>query len=235
MLKKYLKNIANLLLPPLCFCCEKRILEGYLCQNCQEKLIFLDRPLCRFCAKPLGENQTGICKNCQKKVFPYERLLSILAYREPLISLIHPFKYTNYEYLGKFLSSLMSNHLKKIRFRNYGYDFITAVPMHRHKLKSRGYNQAEILAKHLADHLKIPFQNDIIYDINIRPQQVKLSSQKRKENIEGSFRVEKNLKDKKIILVDDIFTTGSTISACAKALKDKEAQNITIITLAKTI
>lgn len=230
-----LKSIKNVFLPPLCFCCEKKILEGYLCQNCQEKLMFLHPPLCRFCAKPLRKNLTNICKNCQKKTFPYERLLSILAYKEPLISLIHPFKYTNCDYLGKFLSSLMINRLKKIGFKGYDYDFVTAVPMHKYKLKSRGYNQAEILGKSLSNYFQIPFQNDIIYDISIRPQQVKLSFQKRKENIEGAFKVKKKLKDKKLILVDDIFTTGSTVKACSKALKDKGAQKITVMTLAKTI
>jgi len=235
MLGKYIKTMADLFLPPLCFCCEKRILEDYLCGNCQKKLMFLHPPLCRFCAKPLSENLTGVCKNCQKKTFSYERLLSILAYREPLISLIHPFKYTNCNYLGQFLSSLMINHLKKIEFKGYDYDLITAVPMHKHKLKSRGYNQAEILGKLLSNYFKIPFQNDIIYDINIRPQQAKLSSLKRKDNIEGAFKVEKDLKDKSLILVDDIFTTGSTARACSEALKAKGAQRITVITLAKTI
>ncbi len=127
----------------------------------------------------------------------------------------------------------MTAHLEKIKFDFSGYNLITSVPMHRDKLKTRGYNQAAVLAKLLSNYFKIPFSNDIMTVVNIRPSQTKLSQDKRKENIEGIFRGRKNLKNKKIILIDDILTTGATVNSCCQELKRMQASIITVITLAK--
>ena len=106
--------------------------------------------------------------------------------------------------------------------------------MHKHKLKIRGYNQAQLLAKLLSNNFKIPLRNDIIDTVNIRPSQAKLQKQKRQENVKGVFAARKNLKNKKIILIDDIFTTGATAASCCQALAEKQADKIVVITLSKT-
>jgi len=152
-----------------------------------------------------------------------------------MISLIHLFKYKNYDYLAEFFSSLMVKRLEKIGFNPDGYDLITAIPMHRDKLKMRGYNQAEILAKDVSNYFKIPFRNDIIYDISIKPSQTKLNPHKRRENVKGAFTVKGEVKDKKIIIIDDIFTTGATALECCQSLKEKGVGALTVITLSKTI
>ncbi|MDP8290450.1 MAG: phosphoribosyltransferase family protein [Candidatus Susulua stagnicola] len=128
----------------------------------------------------------------------------------------------------------MIKHLSKIDFNPNKYKLITSVPLHKDKLKTRGYNQSQLLSKLLSNHFKIPSKDDIIENTNIRPSQTKLPKEQREKNTEGIFVVKKNLKNKNIILVDDIFTTGSTVSACARALREKQAGNITIITLSKT-
>jgi len=151
-----------------------------------------------------------------------------------MVSLIHLFKYKNCDYLAGFLSSLIIKHLSEISFNPNKYNLITHVPLHKDKLKTRGYNQSRLLSKLLSNHFKIPFKDDIIENTNIRPSQTKLPKEKRKKNAEGIFVVKENLKNKNIILVDDIFTTGSTVSSCSKALREKQAGNITIITLSKT-
>ncbi|MCK4912151.1 MAG: ComF family protein [Candidatus Omnitrophica bacterium] len=151
-----------------------------------------------------------------------------------MLSLIHLFKYKNYDYLAGFLSSLIIKHLSEIGFNPNKYKLITSVPLHKDKLKIRGYNQSGLLSKLLSNHFKIPFKDDIIENTNIRPSQTKLPREKREKNTEGIFVVKENLENKSIILVDDIFTTGSTVSACAKALKEKCAGNVTVITLSKT-
>jgi ComF family protein len=85
----------------------------------------------------------------------------------------------------------------------------------------------------LSLHFKIPFKDDIIYQTRYHKSQTRLSKEKRKRNIKGSFDVKKDLKDEKIILVDDVFTTGSTVKECAKVLKEKGAKSITVLTLSK--
>ena len=229
----YLKAARDILFPCLCLHCEKKILQGYLCRECLEKIVFLYPLRCRYCAKPLL-NTSNVCKQCSGKIYPYQELISATAYKEPIVSLIHLFKYRNYDYLADYLASLMIKCLSKASFNPHNYHFITPVPLHRDKLKIRGYNQAKLLAKLLSNHFKISFRDDIIINTDIRPSQTKLSVEKRKKNIQGIFTATKDLTDKRIILIDDIFTTGSTVNACSKALGERRAENITVITLSKT-
>ena len=234
MFINYLKALKDIIFPSICLGCEKKISQEYLCQECREKIIFLSPPRCRYCLKPLSVNSSSICKECSRKIYPYKRLISATAYKEPMLSLIHHFKYKNCDYLADFLSSLVVNHLKKMGFNPNKYKLIIPVPLHKDKLKTRGYNQAGLLSKLLSNYFKIPFKDDIIDNTNIRPSQTKLPKQKRKKNVEGIFVVKKELDGKEIILVDDIFTTGSTVNACSRALKEKGAGSITVITVSKT-
>jgi len=232
--KRYLKASVDTFFPRLCLCCNKKISDGYLCLNCQEKITFLQPPLCRYCSALVVIENGNICKKCFGKTYPYDRILSLTAYREPMPSLIHLFKYKNYDFIGEFLSSLMIRQLRKIRFNPFGYDFIIPVPMHKNKLKMRGYNQSEILAKLLSNYFKIPFKNDIIADIRTRTSQTKFSGTNRWQNVEGVFEVKKNIRRKRLILIDDIFTTGATVKSCCQELRKNGANTITVITLAKT-
>ena len=234
MFRDYLKVIKDLLFPCFCLCCEKKISQGYLCKKCKEGITFLSPPRCCYCLKPLNINSLGSCQECSKKIYPYQRLISATAYKGPMPGLIHLFKYKNCDYLDGFLSSLIIKHLSKIGFNPNRYQLIIPVPLHKDKLKIRGYNQAGLLSKLLSNYFKIPFRDDIIINMNIRPSQTKLPKQKREKNVRGVFMVREDLQNKNIILVDDIFTTGSTASACSKALEEKGAKNITVITLSKT-
>ena len=228
----YLKAARDILFPCLCLHCEKKIPQGYLCRECLEKIVFLYPPRCRCCAKPLF-SASNTCKQCSGKIYPYQRFISTTAYQGPMISLIHLFKYKNYDYLAGYLASLMVKYLSKASFNPRNYHFVTPVPLHRDKLKIRGYNQAELLAKLLSNYFKISFRDDIIINTNIRPSQTKLSLKKRKKNVKGVFAATEDLNDKRIVLIDDIFTTGSTVNACSQALREKGAEAITIITLSK--
>ena len=233
VMTNYLKILRDILFPRLCLHCEKKILQGYLCKECFGKIVFLPAPYCRYCAKPLTPGTSNTCRQCSGKIYPYQRLISTITYKEPVASLIHLFKYKNCDYLAEFFASLMANYLSKINFDFNNYHFITPVPLHRDKLKIRGYNQARLLAKPLSNHFKIPFRDDIMLNTNIRPSQTKLLKEKREKNVAGIFRAKEDLSGKRIILIDDIFTTGSTVSACSSALREKGAEIITIVTLSK--
>ena len=230
----YLKTLKDILFPCLCLHCEEKIPQGYLCKKCLGKIAFLYSPRCRYCAKPLTLGTSSVCQQCSGKIYPYQRLISATSYKEPMVGLIHLFKYKNYDYLAGFFASLMAKYLSKINFNSHNYHFITPVPLHPDKLKIRGYNQAKLLAKLLSNYFKIPFRDDIIANTNIRPSQTKLLKERREKNVAGVFRAKGNLSGKRVILVDDIFTTGATISACSGALKKRGAETITIITLSKT-
>lgn len=234
MFKVALKTLTDIVLPNLCFVCEEKITSGHLCKKCIEKIEFLFPPLCKLCSRPFLATKKLICPKCNSaNAFPYEQLICISAYKEPIVNLIHLFKYENYSYLSDTLSTLMINHLTRIGFKFSDYDIITPVPMHKAKLRERGYNQSELLAEKIAKHFNISLRNDIISVKTMRQSQVKLDKHKRKENLKNLFEVKENMEGKKIMLVDDIFTTGQTVKECACALKDKGAR-ITVLTLAKT-
>ncbi|MDD5194752.1 MAG: ComF family protein [Candidatus Omnitrophica bacterium] len=234
MFKGLGKAFWNTFFPSVCFSCGCKIKEGCLCPACCGSLKFLYPPLCRFCAKPVGDNKSGLCSGCRSKTFSYERLISILSYEEPLITLIHLFKYKMHDYLKFFLSGLIVAHLEKTGISLKTHDCITAVPMHPLKQKAREYNHSALLGKLLANHFQIPFQDDIIYEAKLKTSQAALDKSKRYENVQEAFKAKEAARDKKIAIVDDIFTTGATINSCAAALKEKGASIITVITLCKT-
>lgn len=233
MLKNYISALKNIFFPKLCFYCQN-LSNDYLCKSCYEKIEFLYPPLCKFCSQPIGDNKTNICKQCRSLQYHYDKIISIAFYKEPLKHLIHLFKYKYYDFLAEFLAKLMIEHLTKIGINLFFYDLIISVPIHKLKLKEREYNQTQLLAKYLSNYFKISFKDDIIYEVKNRPSQTSLDAKRRQENIKDSFLVSKNLKGKKIILVDDIFTTGSTLNECSKLLKAQGAEVILGITLCKT-
>lgn len=234
MVRNYYKALKDTFFPALCFKCGCKIAEGFLCKKCQQTLQFLYPPLCRFCANPVADNKSGLCAGCRGKTHPYERLISILAYKEPLVALIHLFKYKMHDYLQDFLAPLVITHLEKIGVSFASYDCVTAVPMHPLKLKEREFNHSALLGKLLANHFQIPFYDDIIYENKLKTSQATLAKEMRQENVRGAFEAKETAYNKKIVIVDDIFTTGATMRECAAILKEKGATKITAITLCKT-
>ncbi|MBN3040488.1 MAG: ComF family protein, partial [Candidatus Omnitrophica bacterium] len=228
------KTLTDIFFPRLCFKCMKKIPSGILCFECRNKIIFLNTCLCRLCCQEKVQKNLQICRSCSKKALPYDRLISAVYYREPISELIHQFKYNNHSFLCEFFSQILINHLKKSGWSSSGFDLITAVPMHRDKLKYRGYNPPELLAKSLSNYFKIPFYNDIIAAVSCRPSQTKLNPEERLANVSKAFKVTRPLQNNKIILVDDIFTTGATVLACCQKMKEEGARHITIVTAAKT-
>ena len=127
----------------------------------------------------------------------------------------------------------MAQHLSKINTLFGEYDFMVNVPSHPLRLREREYNQSKLLAKNLSNSLGIPLKSDIIFCKNNKPSQTKISKEMRAINVKNNFFAKGEVKNKNIIIVDDVATTGSTLSECAKALKEKGAGSILALTLAR--
>ncbi|UCG34941.1 MAG: ComF family protein [Candidatus Omnitrophota bacterium] len=235
MLLKYIHAFKDIIYPPLCFACERKIQEGYLCPECQDKVEYLFPPLCRLCSRPLSYKNSYLCSGCIGKKSPFKRVISITAYKEPMTKLLHLFKYKNYDYLGRFLSHLMIQHIERIGLDLSCYQAIIPVPLHPFRRKERGYNQTELLAKQIANHFQIPLRNDIIYQKKDKTSQTKLKKEQREKAMQGVFIAKESLKGKNIVLIDDILTTGSTLKECALTLKKRNTKDIIAITLSKTL
>lgn len=229
------RGLKEIFFPSICFSCDKKIREGFLCAGCSSKITFLHPPLCNYCAKPVAGNKTGLCIDCLHGKHHYAKLFCAAVYREPLENLIHLFKYKNCDYLAELFTGLIAAHLEKTGFQAADYDFVTAVPMHPSKLKERGYNQAGLLAKDIANYFKIPLKDGIIYETKEKASQARLKKNERVKNVAGCFAAQGKLDGPKIIIIDDIFTTGSTVNECARVLKEAGAQSVTVMALAKTM
>ena len=208
MLKNFKGFIFDLLFPKFCLSCQR---EGnYLCEDCQSTLGVLNTHQKHQTHSPAG----GL-----------KDLYFALPYQQPLIkNLIKLFKYQPFvKELVIPLTSLIITHFQLIEkstadFVNF---VLVPVPLEKKKLKWRGFNQAEELGKELSSFLKIPLISGCLIKIKETPPQVELSDEERKENIKGAFAVrnEELIKNKKILLVDDVYTTGSTMEECARVLK----------------
>lgn len=235
MVKGYLGALIDICFPPTCFFCRQNIQNGVLCVSCQEKIKPLSPPLCRYCSKPLKAETGNVCAACRGKKLYYDSLISCFVYDDPLKTIIHLLKYKDHDYLADFLSGRMAEHLSGTGFIPGSFDWIIPVPSHPVRIRERGYNQSLLLAKKLSVLLKIPLKHDIIFCKHNKPHQTQLARGVRTANLEDNFTVPENIPEKKIVLIDDVLTTGATVNECAKALKNRGAETVNVITLAKTL
>jgi len=237
--------ILDTLSPISCISCGQKDL--WLCDQCAGKIILLDFQVCPYCEREITE-QGKVCPSCknkflsQNKIIPLDNLLTAASYTNPLISrLVHLYKYNFVEDLSIHLGYLLLKNLLK---NNIALpDIIVPVPLHPRRLRWRGFNQSYLLAKFVSENLTpgltIPVSNEIIYRKKYTPPQMSIKNySERQKNIANAFYVNhsrhssdnsshsSHLKDKTILLIDDIATTGSTLIECAKALKQNGAQKI---------
>ena len=217
MLNKVKNFLLNLFYPKYCFLCQR---EGtYLCQDCLSTL------------EISGFHQKFSTENLSDLYFA-------TSYQKPLIkNLIQSFKYKPFvKELTDNLSSLIIEHFQLLEKPPDFADFILIpVPMEKKKLKWRGFNQAEEIGKELAKFFGISLLNNVLAKIKETPAQVDLSEEERKENIRNAFSIKNGgqILGRKILLVDDIYTTGSTLTECAKVLKEAGAKEIIGIVIAR--
>ncbi len=214
------ESILNLIYPKVCGICEK---------ICKEAL-------CKKCEVALEKYKIDNIKNCtnNKKVH-FDYCINMLKYESIIREKIIDFKFNEKTYLYKTFAKIMLKDEKICRFLQKQYDIIIPVPMHKYKRRLRGYNQTELIAKELAQNLRIPIDTKSFAKIKCTETQSTLTKSKRNENVKGAYEVleENNIIDKNIILFDDIYTTGSTLNECSKILKKAGARSIIALTLAK--
>jgi ComF family protein len=240
LLQKGHQFILDLLFPKFCLGCQK---EGdYLCQDCRSLLDIAQFDYCLCDKNPLRlqpGSKSGKCQKCQDKKL--SGLYFALPYREHRLSrrLIYQFKYEPYlKDLAGTLASLLIEHFilagtnKDEIWQNA---VLIPVPLEKRKSNQRGYNQSEELAKELAKVLKIPVLTDVLIKVRKTLPQMELSREEREKNLESAFQIKnpEKISGKKIFLVDDVYTTGSTMDQCAKVLKKSAVKHVWGIVIAR--
>lgn len=228
---KIKRFLLDLFFPKFCLGCQR---EGtFLCQDCKE-ILDINQFDCCLCENhpqtlaPHSENRK--CPKCQNKKL--DGLFFALPYEKQLIkNLIHQFKYSPYlKNLAEDLAKIISDHfiLSGINNKIFENSILIPVPIHEKKLKLRGYNQSEELAKELSKIFEIPMENSVLIKIKSTKNQMELKKEEREKNLENSFEIKnpEKIQDKKIFLVDDVYTTGSTMQECALALRRSGAKKV---------
>ena len=219
-----------------CMCCERPIdskMPYSLCGHCVRIVQWVDGNSCSKCGKPLYNYGSDTCKDCSLSNREFKRGFTTVRYSRVERDIIHQFKYRDRSYYGEKLAELM---YERILSEDIDADLILPVPMYKLKERRRGYNQAGLLARALARNLDKPYYPDLlIRNLDTRPMS-SLGAEERKKNLEGAFSVDGDkahiIKDKTILLVDDIFTTGSTVNACSEALRKFGAASVYVLTFA---
>ncbi len=215
--------------PPVCVECGS---EGAnICPECMQTLVPIQEPFCPICGKPSRHHNP--CALCAASQFEFSAARAAFSYTGAIRSAIKKLKY--FQNLG--LSKLFAGFLASV-YTNAGWqaDLVTAVPLFKKRLAGRGFNQSEWIARPLAGMIRIPFSSGALQKIvNTRPQ-VELDQQERSRNLQEAFRAEPALvKTKKVLIVDDVMTTGATFNECAHTLRQAGASEIYCLSVASTV
>lgn len=227
------EKILSILYPRRCPVCDKivNVHEGKICSECRKKVPFIKEPRCRKCSKPLSRKEEEYCYDCRKTTHIYKRGIALVEHKGPVRKSIYKIKYNNKREYLDFYSEEIIKHYGHV-IKKWNPDAIIPVPLHKKREIKRGYNQAALLAKKIGAAISVPVYEDILLRIRNTTPQKALSEKDRKKNVEKAFHIRENkVKLNRVIIVDDIYTTGSTIDACAKCLKSAGAEDIYFITI----
>lgn len=216
-------SIAQFLrLAACCVYCNQSFKGPYaICPACTELLATLNNP-CVGCALPQTTQDT-VCHACRKQRPGFDQILVRYRFEDPLRTVLHEFKYREGLYLRSFMVKLLLDALPE----NYRPDCLIPMPIHRAKLKQRGFNQTTVLTKALARQLMWPWDGTLCSKLRNTPAQAHLDAKQRQNNMEHAFAAHA-LPYKHIAVIDDLLTTGNTANALARCLKRQGAERVDI-------
>ena len=233
------KFLLELLFPSSIYCIScKSIIDSSrvysLCDKCMSLFHWANGKTCAKCGKILQEQYVhDICTDCRESGHCFEKGYTCVQYGLHERELLLAFKYGGKAFIGEKIAQIMADRLES---EDLEIDLIVPVPMHKSKQKKRGYNQAGIIAKELAKKLSVPYSDKLLLRQGNTLAMSGLSPFERRMNMEKAFSVPeyavRKTAGKRILLVDDIYTTGSTASACTQTLMDKGAREVRVITFA---
>ena len=212
-------------------CGKEKFDEDFLCEDCKKKLPYNNKYICFHCGRQTLE-ATQTCSTCGERLTAIDRGRSVFIYDGVIPQLIMRIKYYNKRYLLDFFV----DKLAFLYLQNYlNADLVTYVPMSKKALEVRGYNQSELLAEKVAEKINLPLSHAVI-KVKETKRQAKLKRKDRLKNLEGAFKVvdKKAVKDKAVVIIDDVTTTGATAQAVAESLKKAGAIKVYLLSVAST-
>ena len=224
--------------PPVCQICESEragARDGFVCHDCQRRVRWIAPPFCETCGLPFeGEISSSFdCANCHDVELHFRFARSAVVANDLILEIIHRYKYNGKLWFGEFLAEVMIQKAAPALAAEK-WDLIVPVPLHSAKQREREFNQTEHLARRLGEATGIPLNVRLVKRVKSTATQTLLGKRERAANMKDAFALRgKRLDGARVVLVDDVLTTGATTSACAQALREAGAGDVCVWTVAR--
>jgi len=227
-----LEGVLSLIFPPRCEICNL-LQEPIVCARCREAFRPITEPFCRQCGLPFDPlaQSHPICVACQDDPPPFDAARAAGLYADELRRAIHLFKYDGVRALAGPLGDFMAETMAL----PFEIECLCPVPLHPAREQMRGYNQSHLLADELGRHWDLPVETGLLQRVINTTPQMRLPADERKKNVRGAFTAAGPVQGRTIGLVDDVFTTGSTLRECSRVLKRAGAMRVLVITIARAV
>lgn len=241
-LTKGLNDFMEIIYPSniYCICCGRIIdkTRPYsLCDHCVRAFHWANKKTCVKCGKIMDDDSRRLqCKDCREFSHLFERGFTCVQYGLYERSVMLSFKYGDKGYIGEKLGEILYDRIVPEMESGLSFDYIIPVPMHKSKVRKRGYNQAELMARPLAKKTGLPLLKETLVRVRASKPMSKLSTYDRMENVKNIFTLKpdkvKLIRNKTVLLIDDIYTTGSTADECSRVLMEAGAEKVYLLTFA---
>ena len=243
LISELFDSLVSVLFPATCVVCQNPVESlgcGVVCRPCWQRVARLDGILCDRCGYAFASRNLPagkvLCAACRRGYFHFDFARSCARLEDPLQAIIHQFKYGSHTSLARPLARLLHALWVQV-YQDRVPDMIVPVPLHRARQRERGFNQAWLLARHLSRWTRVPLMDRVLVRFRSTPAQAGLSRKQRRRNIQGAFRVADRsaIRDRAVLLVDDVFTTGATLNECARMLRKQGADRVDVLTIARVV
>ena len=229
-MRKIIQEVIDILFPRRCPFCDTIVTpEEEICSACRKKITYIQEPVCKKCGQLIADERQEYCYDCSRKSHTYHSGKAVFVYQGVVKQSLYRFKYGNKrEYALCYGNEAVRLWGEWILSKQV--DAIVPIPLHKKRQRSRGYNQAELFAKVVGQQLDIPVRTDVVFrTVNTAPQK-NLDDRQRKKNLKKAFTISQNIVQlKKILLVDDIYTTGSTVEAVTQQLRAAGVKEVYVL------
>lgn len=226
LLRNLYQKLLAVLYPSRCPVCNRVLRDTLICKECAGKLRYVTQPFCYSCGKPVGSAEQEYCMDCMKKRHMFCQGRAVFLYQGAVRGMLYRYKYGNRRDYTEFFAAEAAR-VYGPWVKQLGIELAAPIPLSKHRMKKRGYNQAHLFGKRFAQLAGLSYDAGLLSRVRDTAPQKQLSAQERKNNLKNAFKIEENVVNlNRVLLVDDIYTTGSTIDAAALVLKQSGIKGV---------
>jgi ComF family protein len=241
LLKDFKEGFLDLAFPPLCLVCRERRVPDYavrnkcfLCLPCHKGIRINRPPFCVKCSRPLKTPASSLCHYCRHRNLNFDRAWGACLYNDTFRLLLHQLKYGHKTVLRHLFAELLIRFVATYRIDVRHFDIIIPIPLHEVRRRERGFNQSQAIAERFAGRMGVPLLSNILVRRRPTLYQAQQHPKERWTNLAGAFKIKNSmlLRDRSILIIDDLLTSGATASEAARCLKAQGARRVSILTVA---